>query len=81
MNSCDLVATVTAIACAIAKCLPKEELELLTVVLTQLADTLATIAVQEEICNSKAEAASTAAAPTDAAVIVESNPSVPSGSI
>ena len=49
MNSCELASSVTIIACAIAKCLPKEELPILASVLGQLASTLATIIVQDEI--------------------------------
>jgi predicted component of type VI protein secretion system len=56
MNPCELATTVTAIACAIAKCVPKEELPLLAAVFGQLASTLATITVQEDIIsNSQTE--------------------------
>jgi hypothetical protein len=53
MQSCELVATITAIACAIAKCCPEEELPILAASFTQLGDTLATIIVQEERTTSK----------------------------
>lgn len=53
MNSCELVSTVTAISCAIAKCVPKEELPLITAILGQIASTLATIAVQEEALSAR----------------------------
>lgn len=43
MQSCELVSFVTALACGIAKCYPKEELPLLIAVLSQLTATLATI--------------------------------------
>ncbi|MBH1940133.1 hypothetical protein I5677_04390 [Mobilitalea sibirica] len=46
MNSCELVSTITALACAIAKCVPEEELPILTAALGQLASTLATITVK-----------------------------------
>lgn len=48
MNSCELVTTVSTIACAISKCVPKEELPLMISVFGQLASTLATIIVKEE---------------------------------
>lgn len=49
MNPCELTASVTALACR----LNDEELGLLGAVLTQLGDTLATIAVQRGICASR----------------------------
>ncbi len=48
MNSCELVSLVTALSCAIARCVPKEDLPLLTTILGQLSSTLATITVNEE---------------------------------
>lgn len=48
MDSCELVALVTAIACAIAKSVPKEDLPLIAAVLGQTGATLATISIQEE---------------------------------
>ncbi len=53
MNSCELVSFVTALACGIAKCSPKEELPLLVTMLTQLADTLATFLEAEDLNASK----------------------------
>ena len=50
MNSCELTATVTALANAIASNRTVEELNLLGVTLTQLGDTLITIATQRSIC-------------------------------
>ena len=50
MNSCELTATITAIANYLACRLSKEELELLGVSLTQLGDTLLTIVTQKSIC-------------------------------
>ena len=50
MNSCELTATVTALANAIANNRTVEELNLLGVTLTQLGDTLITIATQRSIC-------------------------------
>lgn len=46
MNSCELTASVTALACRLSE----EELNLLGAVLTQLGDTLTTIAAQKAIC-------------------------------
>lgn len=55
MNSCNLVATLTGIACTLANCLSKEELELLSSALVQLGDTIDTILVnesfQKDCCN------------------------------
>ena len=50
MNPCELTAAITAIANTIACKLSAQELTLLGVVLTQLGDTLTTIAVQRDIC-------------------------------
>ena len=50
MNACELTASVTAAANAIACKLSDEELTLLAAVLVQLGDTLATIATQRTIC-------------------------------
>lgn len=51
MNPCELTASITAIANALACRLNEDQLTLLGVVLTQLADTLFTIATQRSICN------------------------------
>ena len=53
MNSCEFVTYISALACTIAKDRSGDELELLAAVFNQLGDTLATIAVREEICTSK----------------------------
>ena len=50
MNSCELTASITAIANAIACNRTTDEISLLGVVLTQLGDTLLTIATQKSIC-------------------------------
>lgn len=52
MNSCELTASITAIANAIACNLSNSEITLLAAILVQLGDTLATIAVQKEFCES-----------------------------
>ena len=53
MNPCELTASVTALANALACKLTEEELSLLAAVLTQLGDTLTPIAVQRGICTSR----------------------------
>lgn len=53
MNPCELTASVTALANALACRLSEEELNLLGAVLTQLGDTLITIAAQRGICRKK----------------------------
>lgn len=51
MNPCELSVGVTALANAIAAQLGEAELNLLAAVLTQLGDTLATIAAQRALCS------------------------------
>ena len=51
MNSCELTSSITAIANAIACKLTDDEVTLLGVTLTQLADTLLAIATQRSICS------------------------------
>ncbi len=51
--NCDplaLTTAVSALAVAIAKQVSDEQLELIAAVLTQLGDTLATIAAQQDLC-------------------------------
>ena len=50
MNACELTAAITAIANYLACRMTQDELELLGVSLTQLGDTLLTIATQRSIC-------------------------------
>ena len=50
LNSCELTASITALANALACRLNEAELNLLGVTLTQLGDTLITIATQRSIC-------------------------------
>lgn len=50
MNGCTLTATVTALANTLACSLSEDDLTLLGVILTQLGDTLLTIATQRSIC-------------------------------
>ena len=51
MNSCELTASITALANALACKLTEDEINLLGVALTQLGDTLLTIATQRSICS------------------------------
>ena len=53
MNACELTAAITALANTIACGRGVDELNLLGVTLTQLGDTLLTIAAQREICGPK----------------------------
>ena len=50
MNGCEITASVTALANAMACGRSPEELALLAAVLVQLGDTLATIAAQKGLC-------------------------------
>ena len=50
MNSCTLTASVTALANTLACSLSDDDLTLLGVILTQLGDTLLTLATQRSIC-------------------------------
>lgn len=50
MNACELTASITAIANMLAKTLTNDELNLLGVTLTQLGDTLLTLATHRDIC-------------------------------
>ena len=52
MNPCELTASVTAVANALACKYNNDELTLLASVLVQLGDTLVTIATQRAICES-----------------------------
>lgn len=51
MNSCELTASITALANALACKLSDDEVSLLGVAFTQLGDTLLTIATQRSICS------------------------------
>ena len=51
MNPCDLTAFVTALANALACQLDSQELALVSAVLVQLGDTLATIAAGRDLCS------------------------------
>lgn len=51
MRSCELVASITALACKIYECYSEEEVALLAAVFTQLGDTLATIQAHADAKN------------------------------
>ena len=53
MTPCELTAAVTALVNTIARGRSVDELNLLGVILTQLGDTLFTIAAQREICKAE----------------------------
>ena len=53
MNPCELTASITAVANALACKLTDDEVTLLGAVLTQLGDTLTTVATQRGICSGK----------------------------
>ena len=50
MNSCELIASITAVANAISCKLTVEELTILAAVFVQFGDTLATIATVRSVC-------------------------------
>ncbi|MBN7772796.1 DUF6774 domain-containing protein [Clostridium aminobutyricum] len=53
MNYCELTAAISSLAIVIAKNIPDDdELDLLAATLTQLGDTLATIAAHRSLCES-----------------------------
>lgn len=54
MNTCELTASITALANGIACGRSTDEINLLGVVFTQLGDTLLTIGTQKEICEKRA---------------------------
>jgi hypothetical protein len=51
MNSCELVAYVSSLACVISKCSSREEMEIFSAVLIQLGETLHMMLVNEENCS------------------------------
>lgn len=50
MNACELSASITALANILAGSMSREELDLLGAILTQLGDTLTTIAACNRLC-------------------------------
>lgn len=55
MNSCEFATTVSALACCIAKEKSTEEIALISSVLMQLGDSLATIAAHQALCEKQCE--------------------------
>lgn len=51
MNACEMTAAITALANTLACNLSEDELNLLGVILTQLGDTILTIATHRGICS------------------------------
>jgi len=56
MNGCELIASISAFASLLASRLSDSELALTAAVFTQLGDTLATLSVQKELCQSAKQA-------------------------
>lgn len=50
MNSCDLAMAVSALACCVAEGKSSDEIALLSAMLSQLGDTLDTIAARQALC-------------------------------
>ena len=57
MNGCELTASISALASLMASRLSDSELALTAAVFTQLADTLATLAVQKDFCRAAEQGA------------------------
>lgn len=55
MNSCELVAFVTGVACVLFDCMEDEEVALLAAVFSQLGDTLVTMSAQQAACKARGE--------------------------
>ena len=53
MNDCDLIVTITAIACGIIKCCSDDDISIMSAAFSQLGDTLATYLTQKELCENK----------------------------
>jgi dolichol kinase len=49
MDECELIAFISTVACAISKCCSTDEITILSVVFTQLGDTLSTILTKREL--------------------------------
>lgn len=49
MNDCDLIMTITAIACGIIKCCSDDDITIMAAAFVQLGDTLATYLTQKEL--------------------------------
>lgn len=55
MGECELIAFISTVACALAKCCSTDDLTLLSVVFTQLGDTLATITTKRQLCDNDSD--------------------------
>lgn len=55
VNPCELTASVTALANAMASRMSEDELNLVGVILTQLGDTLITIATHRGVCGGQSK--------------------------
>ncbi len=55
MQSCELIAYISAIACIISKSCSKDELPIIASFFTQLGDTLNTIIANEGFCSNDVE--------------------------
>ncbi len=53
MNSCEFAASISAVACCIAKGKSAEEIALISSVFMQLGDTLETISAHQALCDEK----------------------------
>jgi len=53
MYDCGLITTISGIACALINSCSKDDLAIMSVIFTQLGDTLATYLTQKEICESR----------------------------
>lgn len=51
MNSCELIALISSVACRLPKEYSAEELALLGTIFTQLGDTISTIVAHESLCD------------------------------
>jgi dolichol kinase len=49
MDECELIVFISTVACAISKCCSTDEITILSVVFTQLGDTLSTILTKREL--------------------------------
>ena len=51
LNECELITFVSAVACTISKSCTDDEISLLSSILTQLGDSLATILAKRALCS------------------------------
>ena len=53
MNDCDLILTITAIACGIINCCSDDDITIMSVAFSQLGDTLETYLTQKQLHEDK----------------------------